>query len=106
MLHPPEAAIAIESHDLPKRTADLLDHSMVCTWLSPKGPPPNRYVAFLSADVLHEGFGDMFRLGLVDWVPFCCLKRPRSAATLFIDRPVSGSPDRPTDRPEPPSVDT
>jgi hypothetical protein len=66
MLHPPEAALQIETRELLKRAAYFVDYAMLSDRLIPKGPPPSSYAPFLSAGLLREVFGNPFRLGPAD----------------------------------------
>jgi hypothetical protein len=61
MLHPPEAAVLIETRELLKRAAYFADYAMISESLIPKGPPRSTYALFLSASLLREMFGNPFR---------------------------------------------
>jgi hypothetical protein len=63
ILHPPEAARRIETRELLKRAAYFADYCMIYPRLLPKGPPPQSYAPFLSADLLREVFGSPFGAG-------------------------------------------
>lgn len=54
LLNPPEAADEVEPRDLLKRAAYFADYAMIYSSLTPKGPPPNSYRIFLSADLLRQ----------------------------------------------------
>lgn len=57
LLHPPDAADAIEPRELLKRAAYFADYAMIYPSLKPKGPPPATYRPFMSAAVLRQHVG-------------------------------------------------
>ena len=64
LLHPPEAATAIDTRELLKRAAYFADHAVRYPRLRPKRRVPSNYVTFLSAGLLRELFGNPFRAQL------------------------------------------
>jgi hypothetical protein len=60
MLHPPDAALAIEPRKLLLQAAYFADFAMIYPTLTPKGPPPTSYYPFLSANSLRKFVGNPF----------------------------------------------
>jgi len=62
MLHPPEAALDIDTRELLKRAAYFADYAVIYPHLMPKRGVPDSYVPFLSAGLLRELFGNPFQV--------------------------------------------